>query len=151
MGLQGIFEASCDQAFNQSLHAGVCTDKLQVDWRPVANNHQTRNHVSKDAALVNEEKVVFVFRLLLPSSLLLEQGVFSVLPIWIKCVCATGYQQANVVILPKHLANDFEAFCNKNPGPLPLLYRSQTGETSCLPLAKDADIRYSHTHTHTAH
>uniref|UniRef100_A0A3Q3EPH3 D-glutamate cyclase n=1 Tax=Labrus bergylta TaxID=56723 RepID=A0A3Q3EPH3_9LABR len=41
---------------------------------------------------------------------------------------AEGYQQANVVILPKHLADDFEDFCHKNP-------------TSCPPLAKHADIR----------
>uniref|UniRef100_A0A1A8CQS3 Chromosome 14 open reading frame 159 n=1 Tax=Nothobranchius kadleci TaxID=1051664 RepID=A0A1A8CQS3_NOTKA len=52
-----------------------------------------------------------------------------------------GYQQANVVILPSLLANDFEAFCRSNPAPLPLLYRSQSGETSCDPLATDADIR----------
>ncbi|XP_061552497.1 D-glutamate cyclase, mitochondrial isoform X2 [Phycodurus eques] len=54
---------------------------------------------------------------------------------------ANGYQQANVVILPKHLANDFEVFCRSNPAPLPLLYCSQPGETSCPLLAKDADIR----------
>ncbi|KAM4541631.1 D-glutamate cyclase, mitochondrial [Odontesthes bonariensis] len=54
---------------------------------------------------------------------------------------ANGYQQANVVILPAHLADDFEAFCRSNPAPLPLLYRSQTGETSCPPLAGHADIR----------
>ncbi|XP_072221631.1 D-glutamate cyclase, mitochondrial isoform X2 [Leuresthes tenuis] len=52
-----------------------------------------------------------------------------------------GYQQANVVILPTHLADDFEAFCRSNPAPLPLLYRSQSGETSCPPLAEHADIR----------
>uniref|UniRef100_A0A4W6FRT3 D-glutamate cyclase n=1 Tax=Lates calcarifer TaxID=8187 RepID=A0A4W6FRT3_LATCA len=40
------------------------------------------------------------------------------------------YQQANVIILPSHLANDFEAFCRCNPAPLPLLHRSQSGETS---------------------
>uniref|UniRef100_A0A4W6BIE8 D-glutamate cyclase n=1 Tax=Lates calcarifer TaxID=8187 RepID=A0A4W6BIE8_LATCA len=51
------------------------------------------------------------------------------------------YQQANVIILPSHLANDFEAFCRCNPAPLPLLHRSQSGETSCLPLAKHTDIR----------
>uniref|UniRef100_A0AAQ5YJZ9 D-glutamate cyclase-like C-terminal domain-containing protein n=1 Tax=Amphiprion ocellaris TaxID=80972 RepID=A0AAQ5YJZ9_AMPOC len=50
------------------------------------------------------------------------------------------YQQANVVVLPNHLADDFEAFCRSNPAPLPLLYRSQSGETSCPPLAKHADI-----------
>ncbi|XP_037652387.1 D-glutamate cyclase, mitochondrial isoform X2 [Sebastes umbrosus] len=53
----------------------------------------------------------------------------------------SGYQQAGVVILPNHLANDFEAFCRRNPAPLPLLYRSQSGETSCPPLARHADIR----------
>uniref|UniRef100_A0A8D3BQ76 D-glutamate cyclase n=1 Tax=Scophthalmus maximus TaxID=52904 RepID=A0A8D3BQ76_SCOMX len=53
----------------------------------------------------------------------------------------SGYQQANVIILPKHLANDFEAFCRRNPAPLQLLYRGQSGETSCLPLARHADIR----------
>ncbi|TNN62003.1 UPF0317 protein, mitochondrial [Liparis tanakae] len=52
-----------------------------------------------------------------------------------------GYQQANVVILPRHLADDFEVFCRRNPAPLPLLYRSQAGQTSCPPLARDADIR----------
>uniref|UniRef100_A0A3Q2YHE8 Uncharacterized protein n=1 Tax=Hippocampus comes TaxID=109280 RepID=A0A3Q2YHE8_HIPCM len=50
-------------------------------------------------------------------------------------------RQANVVIVPKHLAKDFEVFCRSNPAPLPLLYCSQPGETSCPPLAKDADIR----------
>ncbi|XP_051941692.1 D-glutamate cyclase, mitochondrial isoform X2 [Hippocampus zosterae] len=54
---------------------------------------------------------------------------------------AAGYRQANVVIIPKHLAKDFEVFCRNNPAPLPLLYCSQPGETSCPPLAKDADIR----------
>ncbi|XP_054862099.1 putative hydro-lyase OCAR_7359/OCA5_c07590 isoform X2 [Amphiprion ocellaris] len=54
---------------------------------------------------------------------------------------ADGYQQAGVVVLPNHLADDFEAFCRSNPAPLPLLYRSQSGETSCPPLAKHADIR----------
>ncbi|XP_074548984.1 D-glutamate cyclase, mitochondrial [Halichoeres trimaculatus] len=53
----------------------------------------------------------------------------------------SGYQQANVVVLPNQLADDFEAFCHKNPASLPLLYRSQPGETACPPLAKHADIR----------
>ncbi|MED6282244.1 hypothetical protein CHARACLAT_030025, partial [Characodon lateralis] len=51
------------------------------------------------------------------------------------------YQQANVVVLPTSLADDFESFCYNNPAPLPLLYRSQSGETSCVPVAKNADIR----------
>ncbi|KAM7404097.1 hypothetical protein PAMA_004498 [Pampus argenteus] len=58
-----------------------------------------------------------------------------------KSAMDSGYQQANVVILPSHLAKDFEAFCRSNPAPLPLLYGSQSGETSCPPLAKQADIR----------
>ncbi|XP_010876953.1 D-glutamate cyclase, mitochondrial isoform X1 [Esox lucius] len=53
----------------------------------------------------------------------------------------SGYQQANVVILHKSLADDFEAFCHANPSPLPLLYRSQPGEWGCPPLAAEADIR----------
>ncbi|MBN3296130.1 GLUCM protein, partial [Amia calva] len=52
-----------------------------------------------------------------------------------------GYKQANIVILPKNLANDFEAFCHANSGPLPLLYRSQPGEWACPKLTKDSDIR----------
>ncbi|XP_071770386.1 D-glutamate cyclase, mitochondrial [Centroberyx gerrardi] len=56
-------------------------------------------------------------------------------------VMDSGYQQANTVILPSHLANDFQTFCRSNPAPLPLLYRSQSGETSCPPLARDTDIR----------
>uniref|UniRef100_A0A3P8S8I3 Uncharacterized protein n=1 Tax=Amphiprion percula TaxID=161767 RepID=A0A3P8S8I3_AMPPE len=53
---------------------------------------------------------------------------------------AVEFAGAGVVVLPNHLADDFEAFCRSNPAPLPLLYRSQSGETSCPPLAKHADI-----------
>ncbi|XP_061742092.1 D-glutamate cyclase, mitochondrial-like [Nerophis ophidion] len=55
--------------------------------------------------------------------------------------CSKGYRQAHLVILPKHLADDFEAFCHSNPAPLPLLERRQWGEHSCPPLAKDDVIR----------
>lgn len=58
-----------------------------------------------------------------------------------RSVSSPGYQQANVVVLPRRMADDFEDFCRSNPAPLPLLYRSQSGETSCEPLAKHADIR----------
>ncbi|KAJ7991124.1 hypothetical protein DPEC_G00294000 [Dallia pectoralis] len=54
---------------------------------------------------------------------------------------AAGYRQANLVILHKSLADDFETFCHANPGPLPLLYRSQPGEWACPPLAAESDIR----------
>lgn len=61
----------------------------------------------------------------------------------------TGYQQANVVILHKSLADDFEAFCRANSSPLPLLYRSKCGEWSCPPLATGSDIRYQYNETCT--
>uniref|UniRef100_W5K3D8 D-glutamate cyclase, mitochondrial n=1 Tax=Astyanax mexicanus TaxID=7994 RepID=W5K3D8_ASTMX len=54
---------------------------------------------------------------------------------------AAGYRQANVVILHKDLADDFEAFCRANHSPLPLLYRSKPGEWGCPPLASQANIR----------
>ncbi|CAH2328036.1 Hypothetical predicted protein [Pelobates cultripes] len=54
---------------------------------------------------------------------------------------SSGYNQANVVILHKSLADDFEKFCQANNGPLPLLYRSATGERKCPPLSKDSDIQ----------
>lgn len=61
----------------------------------------------------------------------------------------TGYQQANVVILHKDLADDFEGFCRANSSPLPLLYKSKCGEWSCGPLATGSDIRYLHTKVFT--
>ncbi|XP_043119045.1 D-glutamate cyclase, mitochondrial-like isoform X3 [Puntigrus tetrazona] len=54
---------------------------------------------------------------------------------------AAGYQQANVVILHKDLADDFEEFCRANSSPLPLLYKTKCGEWSCGPLATGTDIR----------
>ncbi|NWJ05652.1 GLUCM protein, partial [Crypturellus undulatus] len=54
---------------------------------------------------------------------------------------AEGYKQANVVILHKSLADDFEKFCHANKGPLPLLYRSQPGDWKCPSLSSDSDIR----------
>ncbi|XP_053126628.1 D-glutamate cyclase, mitochondrial isoform X3 [Hemicordylus capensis] len=54
---------------------------------------------------------------------------------------AEGFKQANVVILHKSLADDFEKFCRANDGPLPLLYRSKPGEWKCPSLSNDSDIR----------
>ncbi|XP_021259638.1 UPF0317 protein C14orf159 homolog, mitochondrial isoform X2 [Numida meleagris] len=54
---------------------------------------------------------------------------------------AEGYEQANVVILHKSLADDFEKFCHANSGPLPLLYRSKPGEWKRPSLSSDSDIR----------
>ncbi|XP_069064279.1 D-glutamate cyclase, mitochondrial isoform X1 [Pleurodeles waltl] len=54
---------------------------------------------------------------------------------------AEGFNQANIVILHKSLAEDFEKFCHANSGPLPLLYRSVPGEWRSPPLSSDSDIR----------
>ncbi|NXP02707.1 GLUCM protein, partial [Thinocorus orbignyianus] len=54
---------------------------------------------------------------------------------------AEGYKQANIVILHKSLADDFEKFCRANDGPLLLLYRSKPGDWQCPPLSSDSDIR----------
>ena len=53
-----------------------------------------------------------------------------------------GYAQTNLVVLPKELADDFELYCKKNSGPLPLLYRSGIGEVSAPPLASDSHVRW---------
>ena len=53
-----------------------------------------------------------------------------------------GYLQANVVVFPEQLADEFEEFCRRNRAPLPLLYRSKPGEVGAPPLAEDSDIRY---------
>ncbi len=52
-----------------------------------------------------------------------------------------GSVQANVVVLPEFLADDFQSFCKMNSGPLPLLYRSKPGEFESPPLASNVDIR----------
>ena len=52
-----------------------------------------------------------------------------------------GHLQANISIVPSKVADDFERFCELNPGPCPLLYRSKPGEVTAAMLAKDSDIR----------
>ena len=53
----------------------------------------------------------------------------------------SGYARANVVILHKEISDDFETFCERNSGPLPLLYRSEPGEVGASCLATDSNIR----------
>ena len=53
-----------------------------------------------------------------------------------------GHVQTNVVMLPKQFSEDFEEFCKRNSGPLPLLYRSGAGEVGAPPLAADSNIRF---------
>ncbi len=55
--------------------------------------------------------------------------------------CAPGNVQANLVILPKALADDFHRFALANPRPCPLLDVAEPGETSFAALGGDIDIR----------
>lgn len=52
-----------------------------------------------------------------------------------------GYVQANLVILPGELSADFRQFCERNPGPLPLLDVTGPGDPRPRRVAPDADIR----------
>lgn len=49
--------------------------------------------------------------------------------------------QGNVVILPAALADDFRAYCARNPKPCPVLAISEPGATSLPALGDDLDIR----------
>lgn len=42
---------------------------------------------------------------------------------------APGFVQANLVILPKALASDFQLFCQRNPKPCPILSIADVGGT----------------------
>ena len=54
---------------------------------------------------------------------------------------APGHMQANLVVLPKEHAEDFELFCARNPRPCPLLAVSAPGDPSVPVLGPDIDIR----------
>lgn len=54
---------------------------------------------------------------------------------------AEGYAQANVIVLPASLADDFEAFCQANPQPCPLLERLAPGDPLTRQMADAADLR----------
>lgn len=54
---------------------------------------------------------------------------------------AAGFLQANLAILPKSHADDFLAFCVRNPKPCPLLGVSEAGAASIAKLGADLDIR----------
>lgn len=53
---------------------------------------------------------------------------------------ASGYVQANMVMLPKENAFEFLLFCNRNPKPCPILDVLEPGRFSPT-IAKDADVR----------
>lgn len=54
---------------------------------------------------------------------------------------ASGYVQANSVILPKEIAFDFLLFCHLNPKPCPLLDVTEVGKPEPRIVAPGADIR----------
>jgi uncharacterized protein YcsI (UPF0317 family) len=55
--------------------------------------------------------------------------------------CSDGYVQANLVVLPQRLAGDFLLFCERNPGPCPLLEATRPGEFEPFDTAPGADLR----------
>ncbi len=54
---------------------------------------------------------------------------------------APGAVQANLMILPKPLADEFLLFCQRNPKPCPLLAVTEPGEYTVPSMADDLDIR----------
>jgi len=54
---------------------------------------------------------------------------------------ARGYVQGNVCILPLECAAEFQAFCEKNPKPCPLLAVADAGNPHLPALGGDLDIR----------
>ncbi|HYH30057.1 MAG TPA: putative hydro-lyase [Pseudonocardia sp.] len=52
-----------------------------------------------------------------------------------------GHVQANLVVLPQQLADEFDALCAANPQPLPLLERTAPGDAAGLRVAPGADLR----------
>jgi uncharacterized protein YcsI (UPF0317 family) len=54
---------------------------------------------------------------------------------------APGYVQGNVCILPQGYAEEFRAFCERNPKPCPLLALSKPGDPRLPELGEDLDIR----------
>ena len=54
---------------------------------------------------------------------------------------APGHVQGNVCILPREYADEFRAFCERNPKPCPLLAMSRPGDPRLPALGEDLDIR----------
>jgi hypothetical protein len=54
---------------------------------------------------------------------------------------APGHVQGNVCILPRDYADEFRAFCERNPKPCPLLAMSKPGDPRLPALGEDLDIR----------
>ncbi|MER3491849.1 MAG: putative hydro-lyase [Mastigocladus sp. ERB_26_2] len=54
---------------------------------------------------------------------------------------ASGYVQANLVVLPQSVAFDFMLFCHRNPKPCPLLDVTEVGDPKPRMIAPGADLR----------
>lgn len=54
---------------------------------------------------------------------------------------ASGYVQANLVIVPRSWAEEFELFCHRNPQAAPLLDRTEPGDPRPATVAPAADLR----------
>ncbi|HLJ11846.1 MAG TPA: putative hydro-lyase [Planctomycetaceae bacterium] len=54
---------------------------------------------------------------------------------------ASGFAQANLVVLPHELAADFLLFCQRNPKPCPLLDVTEPGDPIPRRAAPEADLR----------
>jgi uncharacterized protein YcsI (UPF0317 family) len=52
-----------------------------------------------------------------------------------------GYLQANLVILPRDLAGEFQSVCEANPRPMPLLDVTEPGDPHPRRVAPEADLR----------
>lgn len=55
--------------------------------------------------------------------------------------CASGFVQANLVVLPRDAAFDFLLFCQRNPKPCPLLEVVEAGSAEPRFMAPGADLR----------
>jgi uncharacterized protein YcsI (UPF0317 family) len=53
---------------------------------------------------------------------------------------APGFHQANMIVLPCALAEDFHRFCDRNPKPCPLLAVGTAGDASLPALGTDLDL-----------
>ena len=54
---------------------------------------------------------------------------------------APGCVQANLMILPKDLADEFLLFCQRNPKPCPVLAVTEPGQVSVPSMGRDIDLR----------
>jgi uncharacterized protein YcsI (UPF0317 family) len=64
---------------------------------------------------------------------------------------ASGYVQANLVVLPQSVAFDFVLFCHRNPKPCPLLDVTEVGNPEPRMIAPGADLRSDLPRYHVFH